>query len=100
MGKNIIADHAKWPRLEDAIFKISGECKKAIAKKGKDKIINSTLGTLIDDDGNIRIYKISCNSWWKWSSKTYDLDFVRCGRLCNLSKLVLASLRHNVRRIQ
>ena len=27
MGKNIIADHAKWPRLEDAIFKISGECK-------------------------------------------------------------------------
>ena len=55
MGKNIIADHAKWPRLEDAIFKISGECKKAIAKKGKDKIINSTLGTLIDDDGNIMI---------------------------------------------
>lgn len=53
MGKNIIADHAKWPRLEDAIFKISGECKKAIAKKGKDRIINSTLGTLIDDDGNI-----------------------------------------------
>lgn len=53
MGENIIADHAKWPRLEDAIFKISGECKKAIAKKGKDKIINSTLGTLIDDDGNI-----------------------------------------------
>lgn len=53
MGKNIIADHAKWPRLEDAIFKISGDCKKAIEKKGKDKVINSTLGTLIDDDGNI-----------------------------------------------
>ena len=46
MGKNIIADHAKWPRLEDAIFKISGECKKAIAKKGKDKIINSRLPLL------------------------------------------------------
>ncbi|EEB35386.1 aminotransferase, class I/II [Anaerococcus hydrogenalis DSM 7454] len=53
MGKNIIADHAKWPRLEDEIFKISGECKKAIEKKGRDKVINSTLGTLIDDDGNI-----------------------------------------------
>lgn len=53
MGKNIIADHAKWPRLEDAIFKVSGECKKAIEKFGKEKVINSTLGTLIDDDGNI-----------------------------------------------
>lgn len=37
MGKNIIADHAKWPRLEDAIFKISGDCKKAIEKKVKIK---------------------------------------------------------------
>lgn len=53
MEKNIIADHAKWPRLEDAIFKVSGECKKAIEKFGKEKVINSTLGTLIDDDGNI-----------------------------------------------
>ena len=53
MGKDIIADHARYPKLEDAIFKVSGECKKAIKEKGRDNIINSTLGTLIDDDGNL-----------------------------------------------
>ena len=53
MGKDIIADHARWPRLEDEIFKVSEECKRAIKEKGRDKIINSTLGTLIDDDGNL-----------------------------------------------
>ena len=53
MAKDIIAEHARWPRLEDAIFKVNKECKDAIEKKGRDKVIDSTLGTLIDDDGNI-----------------------------------------------
>ena len=53
MGVNILADHARWPSLEDAIFKISGECNEAIKKYGKDKVINSTLGTLIDDKGDL-----------------------------------------------
>ena len=53
MAKDIIADHARWPELKDAIFNISKECKEAIDKKGRDKVIDSTLGTLIDDDGNI-----------------------------------------------
>ena len=53
MGKDIIADHARWPRLEDEIFKVNKECKEAIKEKGRDKVIDSTLGTLIDDDGNL-----------------------------------------------
>lgn len=53
VGKDIIADHARWPRLEDEIFKVNKECKEAIKEKGRDKIIDSTLGTLIDDDGNL-----------------------------------------------
>ncbi len=53
MGKDIIADHAIWPRLEDAIFKVNNECRIAIKEKGRDNIIDSTLGTLLDDDGNL-----------------------------------------------
>ena len=53
MGKDIIADHARWPRLDDEIFKVNKECKEAIKGKGRDKVIDSTLGTLIDDDGNL-----------------------------------------------
>mgnify|MGYP002758309695 CR=1 FL=1 len=53
MGKDIIADHARWPSLEDAIFKVNKECQRSIKEKGKDTVINSTLGTLIDDDGNL-----------------------------------------------
>lgn len=53
MGKDIIADHARWPRLDDEIFKVNKECKEAIKGKGRNKVIDSTLGTLIDDDGNL-----------------------------------------------
>ena len=53
VGKDIIADHARWPRLEDEIFKVNKECKEAIKEKGRDRVIDSTLGTLIDDDGNL-----------------------------------------------
>ena len=53
MGKDIIADHARWPRLEDEIFKVNKECKEAIKEKGRDRVIDSTLGTLIDDNGNL-----------------------------------------------
>lgn len=53
MGKDIIADHARWPKIEDEIFRVNKECKKAIKEKGRDNVIDSTLGTLIDDDGNL-----------------------------------------------
>lgn len=39
--------------LEDKIFGISSRAKEAIARKGKDKVINGTIGSLLDDDGEL-----------------------------------------------
>ena len=39
--------------LEDKIFGISSRANAAIARKGKDKVINGTIGSLLDDDGEL-----------------------------------------------
>lgn len=39
--------------LEDKIFGISNRAKKMIAEKGADQVINATIGSLLDDDGNL-----------------------------------------------
>lgn len=39
--------------LEDKIFGINKKAKEMIAKEGKDKVINSTIGSLLDDEGNL-----------------------------------------------
>lgn len=44
-GRNI-------PR-EDKIFGISNRVKKMIAEKGADKVINATIGSLLDDEGKL-----------------------------------------------
>ena len=38
---------------EDKIFGISNRAKKMIAEKGKDKVVNATIGALLDDNGNL-----------------------------------------------
>ncbi|MDO4383144.1 MAG: tRNA (guanosine(46)-N7)-methyltransferase TrmB [Eubacteriales bacterium] len=38
---------------EDKIFGISGRAKAAIAKKGKENVINATIGALLDDEGKL-----------------------------------------------
>ncbi len=38
---------------EDKIFGISRLAKEMIAQKGKDAVINATVGSLLDDDGNL-----------------------------------------------
>lgn len=38
---------------EDKIFGISGRAQAAIAKKGKENVINATIGALLDDEGNL-----------------------------------------------
>ena len=37
--------------LEDKIFGISSRAKAMIAEKGADKVINATIGSLLDDEG-------------------------------------------------
>ncbi|MBR5740018.1 MAG: aminotransferase class I/II-fold pyridoxal phosphate-dependent enzyme, partial [Firmicutes bacterium] len=38
---------------EDKIFSISNRAKAAIKEQGKDKVINGTIGALMDDEGNL-----------------------------------------------
>lgn len=38
---------------EDKIFGISNRAKAMIAKEGRDKVVNATIGALLDDDGKL-----------------------------------------------
>lgn len=40
---------------EDKIFGISNRANAMIAEKGKDAVINATIGALLDDDGNLMV---------------------------------------------
>ncbi len=40
---------------EDKIFAINGRAKAMIAEKGKEKVINATIGALLDDEGNLAV---------------------------------------------
>ncbi len=53
MAIKMVASHAKWPEVNDAIFGLAAKAKDAIDKYGKDNVIDSTLGALVDDDGNL-----------------------------------------------
>lgn len=49
----MLAKNARWPRFDDKIFAAAQRAKEAIKKYGKDMVIDSTLGALYDDEGNI-----------------------------------------------
>lgn len=51
--EKMVAAHAEWPFEDDPIFGLAKRAKEAIAKFGKENVIDSTLGTLVDDNGNI-----------------------------------------------
>lgn len=54
MGEFILArSNGRQIPKEDKIFGISNRAKAAIALKGKDKVINGTIGSLLDDDGEL-----------------------------------------------
>ena len=53
MSFKMVADHAVWPLENDAIFGLAAKAKEAIVKYGKENVIDSTLGALVDDDGNL-----------------------------------------------
>ena len=42
---------------EDKIFGISNRAKEAVAKYGKDKVINGVIGALVDDEGKLIVLK-------------------------------------------
>ena len=53
MAFNMVAEHAIWPKANDAIFGLAAKAKEAIDKYGKENVINSTLGALVDDNGEL-----------------------------------------------
>lgn len=53
MINSMAANHAIWPKQDDAIFGLAAKAQEAIKKYGKDKVIDSTLGALMDDNGDL-----------------------------------------------
>lgn len=53
MINSMAASHAIWPKEDDAIFGLAAKAQEAIKRYGKDKVIDSTLGALMDDNGDL-----------------------------------------------
>lgn len=53
MTSKMLAKNARWPRFDDKIFASAQRAKEAIKNYGKENVIDSTLGALYDDEGNI-----------------------------------------------
>ena len=54
MSKYILAqDNGRIIPAEDKIFALNGRAKELAKKIGRDKVINATIGSLLDDDGNL-----------------------------------------------
>lgn len=53
MSFNMVANHAIWPKENDAIFGLAAKAKEALDKYGIENVIDSTLGALVDDNGNL-----------------------------------------------
>ncbi len=53
MNNSIVGAHAIWPQKNDPIFEVAAQAKAAKAELGKDNVIDSTIGVLVDDDGNL-----------------------------------------------
>lgn len=57
MNNNMVVDRVLWPQKNDAIFAIAGKAKADIAEKGKENVIDATLGALYTDEGNLLCLK-------------------------------------------
>ena len=55
MSMNMAATHAVNRKLSDSIFEANAACKAAIQKFGADKVTNATIGTVLDDAGNLAV---------------------------------------------
>ena len=53
MSKSMAASHAVGKKLKDAIFGASGAAVAAAAKYGEDKVVNATIGAIMDDAGHL-----------------------------------------------
>ena len=63
---------------EDKIFGISNRAKAMIAEKGADKVINATIGSLLDDNGNLVVLS-SVDEVFKHLSPAEYADYAPIG---------------------
>ena len=55
MAIQMAASHAVGRKLVDPIFEANAACKEAIKKFGADKVTNATIGTVLDEHGNLSV---------------------------------------------
>ncbi len=55
MIMNMAATHAVNRKLIDPIFEANAACKAAVEKFGADKVTNATIGTVLDEAGNLSV---------------------------------------------
>ena len=72
---------------EDKIFGISSRAKAMIAEKGADKVINATIGSLLDDDGNLVVLSSVDEVFKHLSPKDYA-DYAPIGGIATFREAV------------
>lgn len=53
MATSMVVDFEKGQKALDSVFKTSNEAKAEITKYGKDTVIDGTIGTMMDEEGQI-----------------------------------------------
>ena len=48
-----VKENGRTIPVADKVFALSGRAKAAIAAKGKDAVVNATVGALLDDNGDL-----------------------------------------------
>lgn len=72
---------------EDKIFGISNRAKKMIAEKGADKVVNATIGSLLDDDGELVVLSSVDEVFKQLSPKDYA-DYAPIGGIAPFREAV------------
>ncbi len=72
---------------EDKIFGINSRAKKMIEEKGADKVINATIGSLLDDDGDLVVLS-SVDSVFKHLSPKDYADYAPIGGIAPFKEAV------------
>ena len=58
MGMSVAANHAKGKFAADAIMAAAARCTEDVKKNGADAVINGTIGSIIDENGDLVVLQI------------------------------------------
>lgn len=90
MGEYILAEaNGRVIPARDVIFGISGMAKEMAEKVGKDKVINGTVGSLLDDKGNLMILSSVLETLKNLAPEDFA-DYAPIGGLPTYQKAVIA----------